>query len=166
MPLSTDNINKAYHDILSCLIGDGSGNGACGINIVEQFQPKDNSREAIPRNVNAAFLISLSGDGHSTYAAAVEYLDEIENDPLWTNLVTFYKEGLSFLLKEFQVFCSNNNNGIERVEVLMAKLAQQKNLSPCLNQFRRISGNYFILKQLISWITKNNRQIILEVSAK
>ena len=55
MTLSTGDIIKAYHDILSCLIGDGLVNGACGINIVEQFQPKDNSREAIPRNVNAAF---------------------------------------------------------------------------------------------------------------
>ena len=127
MALSTGDIIKAYHDILSCLIGDGLGNGACGINIVEQFQPKDNSREAIPRNVNAAFLISLSGDGHSRYTAAVEYLDEIENDPLWTNLVTFYKEGLSLLLKEFQDFCSNNNHGVERVEVFVAKLAQQEN---------------------------------------
>ena len=127
MTLSTDNIIKAYHDILSCLIGDGLGTGACGINIVEQFQPKDNSCEAIPRNVNAAFLISLSGDGHSTYAAAVEYLDEIENDPLWTNLVTFYKEGLSLLLKEFQDFCSNNNNDVDRVKAFVAKLAQQEN---------------------------------------
>ena len=127
MTLSTDNIIEAYRDILSCLIGDGLVTGACGINIVEQFQPKDNSREAIPRNVNAAFLISLSGDGHSTYAAAVEYLDEIENDPLWTNLVTFYKEGLSLLLKEFQDFCSNNNNDVDRVKAFVAKLAQQEN---------------------------------------
>ena len=72
-------------------------------------------------------MISLSGDGHSKCTAAVEYLDVIENDPLWTNLVTFYKEGLSLLLKEFQDFCSNNNNGVERVEVFVAKLAQQEN---------------------------------------
>jgi hypothetical protein len=63
MTLFPDNIKKAYHDILSCLIGDGPENGVCGINIVEQFQPEDNSRVAIPRNINAAFLISLSGDG-------------------------------------------------------------------------------------------------------
>jgi hypothetical protein len=60
MTLSPDNIKESYHDILSYLIGDGPGNGACGIDIVGQFQPEDNSRVAVPRNINAAFLISLS----------------------------------------------------------------------------------------------------------
>ena len=123
---SPDNIKKSYQDILRCLIGDGTKNGVCGINIVEQFQPEDNSRVAIPRNINAAFLISLSGEDHYRYTVAMEYLEEMENDPLWTNLVTFYREGLSLLLKEFRDFCSNSNNGIERVEELRVKLAQQK----------------------------------------
>jgi len=126
MTLSPDNVKKSYHDILSYLIGDTPENGACGINIVEQFKPEDNSRVAVPRNINAAFLISLSGDDHSIYNAAKEYLEEMESDPLWTNLVTFYREGLCLLLKEFRDFCSNSNNGVERVEELRAKLAQQK----------------------------------------
>ena len=126
MTLFPDNIKKSYQDILRCLIGDGTKNGVCGINIVEQFQPEDNSRVAIPRNINAAFLISLSGEDHSRYTAAMEYLEEMENDPLWTNLVTFYREGFGLLLKEFRDFCSNSNNGIERVEELRVKLAQQK----------------------------------------
>jgi len=124
--LSQDKIEKSYHDIISCLVGDGPENGACGIDIVGQFQPEDNSRVAVPRNVNAAFLISLSGDGHSRYTAAVEYLEEMENDPLWTNLVTFYREGIHLLLNEFWDFCSSGNNGVERVEALITKLSQQK----------------------------------------
>jgi hypothetical protein len=127
MTVSPYNVKRAYHDILSCLIGDGPENGACGIDIVGQFQPEDNSRVAVPRNINAAFLISLSGDGHSRYTAAVAYLEEMENDPLWTNLVTFCKEVLSLLLKEFRDFCSNSSNGVERVERLRKKLIQQKN---------------------------------------
>ena len=126
MTLSQDKIEKSYHDIISCLVGDGPENGACGIDIVGQFQPEDSSRVAVPRNVNAAFLISLSGDGHSRYTAAVEYLEEMENDPLWTNLVTFYREGIHLLLNEFWDFCSSGNNGVERVEALITKLSQQK----------------------------------------
>ena len=126
MTFSQDKIEKSYHDIISCLVGDGPENGACGIDIVGQFQPEDNSRVAVPRNVNAAFLISLSGDGHSRYTAAVEYLEEMENDPLWTNLVTFYREGIHLLLNEFWDFCSSGNNGVERVEALITKLSQQK----------------------------------------
>ena len=126
MTLSQDKIEKSYHDIISCLVGDGPENGVCGIDIVGQFQPEDSSRVAVPRNVNAAFLISLSGDGHSRYTAAVEYLEEMENDPLWTNLVTFYREGIHLLLNEFWDFCSSGNNGVERVEALITKLSQQK----------------------------------------
>ena len=126
MTLSPDNIKTAYHDILSCLIGNESKDGTCGVNIVEQFQPEDNCRVAVSRNINAAFLISLSGDNHSRYTVAMEYLEKMEKDPLWTNLVTFYREGLSLLLKEFQDFCSKSNNGVERVEELRAGLAQQK----------------------------------------
>ena len=130
MTVSLDNVKKTYHDILRCIIGDGSEDGACGANIVAQFQPEDNSRVAVPRNINAAFLISLSGDDHSRYTAAMEYLEEMEKDPLWTNLVTFYREGLSLLLNEFSVFCFKNNNSIESLEGLRAKLAQQKEHLP------------------------------------
>ncbi|MCP4269056.1 MAG: hypothetical protein GY777_26365 [Candidatus Brocadiaceae bacterium] len=126
MTLSPGNTKRIYHDIISCLIGDGSKDGACGISIVEQFQPEDNRRVAIPRNINAAFLISLSGEDHSKFTTATEYLEEIENDPLWTNLVSFYREGLGLLLEEFQDFCSNNSDSIERVEKLRTKFAQQK----------------------------------------
>ena len=106
MTLYSDNAKKAYHDIIGCLIGDGSKDGICGINIIEQFQPEDNSRSAVPRNINAAFLIILSGDSRSRYHEAVGYLEETGNDPLWTPLVEFYKDGLDLLLKEFEGFCS------------------------------------------------------------
>ena len=44
MTFSSNNTKKAYHDIIGYLIGDGSKDGICGINIIEQFQPEDNSR--------------------------------------------------------------------------------------------------------------------------
>ncbi len=65
MTFSSNNAKKAYHDIIGYLIGDGSKDGICGINIIEQFQPEDNSRLSVPRNINAAFLIILSGNDHS-----------------------------------------------------------------------------------------------------
>ncbi|MCP4990313.1 MAG: hypothetical protein GY928_31040 [Colwellia sp.] len=126
MTLSEDNTKKAYHEILSYLIGNGSKNGACGINVVAQFQPEDNSRVAIPRNINAAFLITLSGDGHPGYTRAMEYLEEMENDPLWTNLVAFYRNGIGLLLGEFQHFHTTGKNSTDKVERLREKLIKKK----------------------------------------
>ena len=48
MTLYSDNAKKAYRDIIGYLIGDGSKDGICGINIIEQFQPEDDSRLPFP----------------------------------------------------------------------------------------------------------------------
>ena len=129
MRLYSDNAKKAYRDIIGCLIGDGSKDGICGINIIEQFQPEDNSRLSVPRNINAAFLIILSGNDHSKYHEAVGYLEEIGNDPLWTPLVEFYKDGFDLLLREFEGFCSDNGNGAERVKKFLERMIQHEKLS-------------------------------------
>lgn len=129
MTLYSDNIKKAYRDIIGCFIGDGSKDGICGINIIEQFQPEDDSRLSVPRNINAAFLIILSGNDHSKYHEAVGYLEETGNDPFWTPLVEFYKEGLDLLLKEFEGFCSDNGNGAERVKKFLERMIKHEKLS-------------------------------------
>ncbi|MBS1257981.1 MAG: hypothetical protein MAG551_01034 [Candidatus Scalindua arabica] len=125
----TLNSKKAYHDIVSCLIGNGSKDGICGIDIIEQFKPEDNSRLAIPRNINAAFLVILSGGGNSRYHEAVGFMEETGRDPLWTPLVEFYTDGLDLLLKEFEGFCTNDSNGAERVRKFLERMIQHEKLS-------------------------------------
>ena len=129
MTLYSDNAKKAYRDIIGYLIGDGSKDGICGINVFEQFQLEDNSQLSVPRNINAAFLIILSGNDHSKYHEAVGYLEETGNDPLWTPLVEFYKEGFELLLREFEDFCSDNGNGAERVKKFLERMIQHEKLS-------------------------------------
>lgn len=124
MTLSLNKVKEAFQDIIRCLIGDGFKVGACGLNITCQFQPEAEEHFYIPRNINAAFLITLTGKNHLRYSEAKEYLNEMENDPLWTPLVTFYKEGLNLLLTEFQGFCSNHDSGIEIVKRLRGKIAK------------------------------------------
>ncbi len=158
MVLSPDNVKKAYYDILSGIVGDGAESGVCGVKIVEQFKPEDNSRVAVPRNINAAFLISLSGVGHSRYNAAFEYLEEMEKDPLWANLVEFYREGLCLLLKEFQDFCANSSNGEEIMEELRAKLVQQKDTQGPPSSFQAIQEEIWKLFHPEASGILNNRE--------
>jgi hypothetical protein len=122
---------KAFQEIIGYITGDGSKAAACGIDISEQFQPQFQPDEvghfSVPRNINASFLIALSGEDHPAYEVAKQYLEEMEKDPLWTNLIVFYKEGLELLLKEFQGFCSGGTGAV-KVKRLREKLKQAKGL--------------------------------------
>ncbi len=115
-PLSTEQVKEIFQDIISLLIGGGSKEGACGINIVDQFIPRSEERFSIPRNINAAFLIFLAGKSHPKFVEAKEYFEEMENDPLWSKLVCFYKGGLERMLNEFYGFCLKESFGWEKVQ--------------------------------------------------
>ncbi len=128
MTSSTDKIREIFHDIIGYLVGYDSTNSACGININEQFRPEDNSRLAIPRNINAAFLILLSGENHPRYLESKEYIEEWRNDPIWAKLINFYREGNSLLLEEFQDFYLNNSNA-EIIEKLRDRIKQHQESS-------------------------------------
>jgi hypothetical protein len=115
-PLSAEKVKEIFQDIISLLIGDGSKEGACGISIVDQFIPVSEEHFSVPRNINAAFLIVLAGEKHPKFSDAKEYLEEMENDPLWSKLVCFYKGGLERMLNEFHGFCLKESFGWEKVQ--------------------------------------------------
>ncbi len=96
MASSIDKIMETFHDIIGYLIGHNSTNSVCGINISEQFRPEDNPCLAIPRNINAAFLILLSGKNHPRYLEVREYMEELRNDPIWAKSVNFYRDGIGY----------------------------------------------------------------------
>ncbi|MDH3974429.1 MAG: hypothetical protein OEV42_09145 [Deltaproteobacteria bacterium] len=98
---------KRYDNIISLLIGDDSKEGACSINISKQFNPGESGRLSIPGNLNAAFLICLSAENHPRYGEALAYLKEMEYDPLWKHIASFYREGLERLPAEFREFAHN-----------------------------------------------------------
>lgn len=54
-----------------------------GINIDDLYKPKEDSDESLVRNINAAFLICLSGDAHPKYHEAENYLSKIKKHPSW-----------------------------------------------------------------------------------
>ena len=81
--LSAEKGKEIYQDIIGLLIGNDSKDGACGINIVDQFIPGSEDHFSVPRNINAAFLIVLAGENYPKYSAAKEYLEETDVDPVW-----------------------------------------------------------------------------------
>ncbi|HUU50957.1 MAG TPA: hypothetical protein VMW81_08360 [Nitrospinota bacterium] len=52
-----------------------------GINIDDLYKPEEDSDKSVARNINAAFLICLSGDAHPKYHEAEKYLSRIKKHP-------------------------------------------------------------------------------------
>lgn len=111
---SESDIRKNYNEIISAVVGDTNNIGLCGINISKQFKPGDRAHISVPRNINAAFLITLSGKKHDRHSDALDYLREMEADPVWAEVVSFYRKGLSVLPTEFH---ESNSDKIETVSM-------------------------------------------------
>ncbi len=94
-------MKEKFETIIRYIIGAEKGVQALSkINIPEQFQLGKDKSSAIARNLNAAFLIALSGKSHPIYNDALEYLKDFEAHPLWGKTVRFYKDGLELISSE------------------------------------------------------------------
>jgi len=76
-----------------------------GFAAADQFRPEEKGDEEIAQNLNAAFLIVLSGAGHSLYEQAGEYLETLKGDKGWAEIATFYADGVGRITKEISEAC-------------------------------------------------------------
>ncbi len=64
------------------------------LDISVQFHTPEEDNAAIARNLNAAFLVLLSGEPHPLYNKAKCFLDDFGSHPSWGSAARFYKDGL------------------------------------------------------------------------
>ncbi|MFQ5771843.1 MAG: hypothetical protein ACE5HX_15015, partial [bacterium] len=77
-------MNQKFETIIKYLIGIEKGEDSLSkINIPEQFCMEKKDKPAIAKNLNAAFLIALSGKSHSLYKQALHYLNDFQTHPTW-----------------------------------------------------------------------------------
>ena len=95
-----------FEKIIEYLIGSEKGDEPLSkVNIPGQFQQGENDSHAIARNLNAAFLIVLSGESHCLYNQASGYLIDFQDHPVWGKTVRFYKDGLELIRSEISDRC-------------------------------------------------------------
>ncbi|MCK5286376.1 MAG: hypothetical protein KAJ59_01055 [Thermodesulfovibrionia bacterium] len=70
------------------------------VDVPEQFRHGEDDNIASARNLNAAFLIALSGDTHPLFNRAVEYLNGFRSHPACGNIASFYRGGLELIRSE------------------------------------------------------------------
>ena len=81
-------MREKFGTIINSLISKNQqGNPLAGIDIAGQFRPDETAPEAIFRNLNAAFLISLCGESHYFHSKAERFIKDLEKDSTWRDAV-------------------------------------------------------------------------------
>ena len=81
-----------------------------GFDAGDHFIPGRDQDGDVARNINAAFLILLSGRDHGLYSAANEYLDAFKGDEKWDSTARFMKNGVSLIQEEIETLCHSDSD--------------------------------------------------------
>jgi hypothetical protein len=102
-------MKRKFEAIIKYLISGGNGDELfTKINIPCEFRTKEDENVSIARNLNAAFLVLLSGESHSLYNNASRYMENFGSHPSWEKTVHFYKEGVRLISSEISDRCYNS----------------------------------------------------------
>jgi hypothetical protein len=97
--------------VIQRLVDETDGNSPLsGIPVSGQFRPEEKNAGDIARNLNAAFLIVLSGPKHPLYSRASGYLNVLGEAGGWTNTVSFFREGLRRIGEEVTSACRSDRD--------------------------------------------------------
>ncbi len=76
-----------------------------GFDAGDQFIPDREGDADVARNINAAFLIRLSGKDHRLFGAAKGYLDALKTSGKWGNVAQFMADGAELVHGEIETLC-------------------------------------------------------------
>jgi len=118
-------MKKMFSNIIRTLV-DGTQNKhpLTGFNIADQFNPDHRRDTDVARNINAAFLMLLSGPDHGLYSAGKAYLNALTADEKWGNVATFMENGAALVHGEIQNLCHEDNEfqcALEKAGVFCAQ---------------------------------------------
>ena len=118
-------MDKTFSAIIRTLV-DGSQNTPplAGFDISDQFHPERRRDTDVARNMNAAFLILLSGPDHGLYNAVKAYMDALRADEKWGPITMFMEDGAALINEEIQNLCHKDTdfkNALLKAGVFCAK---------------------------------------------
>ncbi len=99
--MSADAIDK-FHSLIRRLTITETGEPLLKLDVQGQFRPEDDDDASVARNLNAAFMIALSGKEHPLFNDALGYLRDKKGHPKWGRTASFYLEGLDIIPVEVE----------------------------------------------------------------
>lgn len=104
-------MEKMFSTLIRTLVdGTQKTTPLAGFDVGDQFIPDQGRDTDVARNINAAFLILLSGCDHELYSVAEKYLDTFEAEKKWQNVVRFMKNGAALINDEIQNLCHEDDD--------------------------------------------------------
>lgn len=111
-------MEKMFAAVIRTMVDAGHGHGPlAGFDAAEQFCPGRRRNTDVAKNLNAAFLILLSGRDHGLYGAAEAYLDGLLADEKWGSAALFFKNGVDRIKDEIRIAYGEDNgfrNALEK----------------------------------------------------
>ena len=86
-----------------------------------QNLPEDKNSRAL----NAAFIISLTGDSHPAHAEASAFLQHMTTSPDWEVTANFYLKGIMLIEEEIDSLGRNKSDVVQRLESLSNQLSNR-----------------------------------------
>lgn len=112
-------MKKQFEAIIQQLIGcENDDLTLCGINVPAQFNMYDGDTHSVARNLNAAFLIVLSGESHPLFSSALRYIGSLEHQKRWEQCVDFYRDGLRHIRTELSHLYDSDGDFRDRMDRL------------------------------------------------
>ncbi|UCD35282.1 MAG: hypothetical protein JSU90_00190 [Nitrospiraceae bacterium] len=112
-------MKHVFETILKYIIGaDTDREPLAKINISGQFLEGHQDDRAVARNLNAAFLVTLSGETHPLYNQCLDYFTRFESHPSWGAVVLFYRAAVDRIQSEILGRCYDDaqfENDMERL---------------------------------------------------
>ncbi len=137
-------MKEKFETILRQLISGIEEKGPLtGIEIARQFRPGEKSPQATLRNLNAAFLIALSGQSHPFHSQAERYIDYLGGQSIWKNEVDFYRTGLSLVGVEIEKRCAEDAGFRESLNQLYHWTKNPQNLSSRIETIYKVWEVFF-----------------------
>ena len=114
-----------------------------GINIDDLYKPEEDSDESVARNINAAFLICLSGDAHPKYQEAENYLSKIKKHPSLGEIASFFLKGLSLIQREIVNLCSDRSLYERKLDELYSWIINRASSSQRSDNLEKFHSFFF-----------------------
>jgi hypothetical protein len=137
-------MKEHFTSVIYTLLQPKKGKGTFSIfDPTQQLDEKCTDKAGIAQSLNAAFLIGLADGKHPELRRAKRFLTRMKDSPEWTEIATFYLNGIRLVHKEIESVCTNDQDFSHRLKTLSKWMSQNKNLSETQETTEKIWSVFF-----------------------
>jgi hypothetical protein len=111
--------------------------------VSDHFDDQSDIGTRVSQSLNAAFLITLSGESHSDFFRAETYLNRLANSSEWTDVARFYMRATSLIYNEIESVSRRDSDFAERLDSLFKWISNKAHVEDPQETTERIWRLFF-----------------------